>query len=134
MGDVIEHPVADDGQSDHESCCRALQHDDGEASDDNPPHDRHAEAVAPRVVVESQWRKRGMARIDSHPFDSREQQDRPDEIEAKRGGDQRREGRAWRGALGAEGDGKVTNEHGVPILSESPYNAASGSAHDQDAT
>jgi hypothetical protein len=28
----------------------------------------------------------------------------------------------------------VTNEHGVPILSESPYNAASGSLHDQDAT
>jgi hypothetical protein len=28
----------------------------------------------------------------------------------------------------------VTNEHGVPILSESPYNAASGCPHDQNAT
>jgi hypothetical protein len=28
----------------------------------------------------------------------------------------------------------VTNEHGVPILSESPYNAASRGPHDQNAT
>ena len=101
-----------------------FEHNDGEAAGDNAPHDRHAETVAPRVVIEGEWRKRGVTRIDSHPFDSCKQQNWPDEIEAECGGDQRRKGRTWRGAFGAKGNGKVANEHGAPILSESPYNAA----------
>ena len=116
--------MADDGQSDQESCGSALEHDDGEAPDNHAPDDRHAETVAPRVVIESQRRKRGVARIDSHPFDSGKQQDWPDEIETECGRDERRQRRTRRGALGAEGHCKVTNEHGAPILSESPYNAA----------
>ena len=107
----VEYPVAQHHEADDQPGAGVFQDGRGHAAHRNGPHERHAETVAPRVVVEGERRERGVAGIDADHFDPGEQQHRPDQIERKCGTDKRAERRARFDPFGGERDGKMAHEH-----------------------
>ena len=87
----------------------------------------HEQAVGPRIAHEVERREGRDAGIDLHLLDPEQDERRPDEVEQLRGDEERAERRARRGALGREGDGEVTDEHGGACARRAPHRRRAGS-------
>lgn len=115
VGDVVEHPMAEDGQAEDEGVSRPAAEQPVDGSEGDRPAEGGDQAVAVGVGGEIERIDRRHARDDPDLLPAEQEKRRPEKVEKLHGEKQRAERDRLRLPFGGETDCEVTDEHGAAL-------------------